>query len=346
MKAALISFSQKGLRLANELAEFLNAEGLETTVAVKSVYAPTSIQTSVHEWTKEQFYHQDALIFVGAAGIAVRAVGPLAKDKRKDAAVLVIDEKGKYCIPILSGHIGGANALAKRISKAFSMEAVLTTATDVENMWAVDVFAVNNGLDIEDMKKAKNISARLLRGERLTYQLDAGVQILGKCPKELSTTFSASQTPQDIYSGIYQSMHRKETLCLIPKVVVLGIGCKKGTPFSAIEQTVNEAILNADVCKEAICAVASIDLKAEEEGIRAYCEKYRLPFLTYSAEELMSVSGDFTASDFVKKTTGVDNVCERSAVCGAFGGRCISKKYARRGVTAAFAVKLWEVNFE
>lgn len=347
MKIALISFSRSGALLSEKIGEFLEKGNDKVTIAIKSAYIEGSIEESVKEWTKKQFPIQDAILFVGAAGIAVRSIGPMVESKCKDPAVLVIDEKGKYCIPILSGHIGGANALAQRLSQTFGMEAVITTATDIQGKWAVDVFATQNHLQIQNMKKAKEISARILAGEKLRYQIEEKIPVKGNCPEEiLIMKESGEKEGPDIYSGIYQYPEWKKTLFLIPKVVILGIGCKKGTDMRVIEQVVEEALQAEHINKVAIKKAASIDLKVKEQGILDYCEKYHLDFQTFPSETLQKIDGAFTASDFVKKITGVDNICERSALCASEGGRLLSKKYAKNGVTVAFAEEKWEVAFE
>lgn len=346
MKIALISFSKSGAELSEKIADYLKPKHHEVVAVVKSAYVEGSMEESVKAWTKMQFQRQDAIIFIGAVGIAVRSIAPMVESKCKDPAILVIDEKGTYCIPILSGHIGGANALAQMISEAFSMEAVITTATDVQGKWAVDVFAVKNHLQIQDMKKAKEISAKILAGEKIRYRIEAPVN--GVQPKELLliTRLEAEEDAPDIYTGIYSHPEWKNTLFLTPKTVLMGIGCKKGTSIDVIEQIVEQAIQEAGICGNAIKAVSSIDLKAKEKGLLDYCEKYHLDFQTYTSEELQAVEGNFTGSKFVKKITGVDNICERSALRASEGGELLSRKHAQNGVTVAFAMKKWEVTFE
>lgn len=347
MKVALISFSRNGAELSEKIADFLSKSAHEVTSAVKSVYVENSIEESAKTWTEKQFHTQDAIIFIGAAGIAVRSIAPMVASKCIDPAVLVIDEKGKYCIPILSGHIGGANALAQIIGEAFSMEAVITTATDVQGKWAVDVFAIKNHLQIKEMKKAKEISARILAGEKVCYCIE-GAQVNGRVPEELFLMEQAEEKEEepDIYTGIYRHPNWTKPLHLIPKVVVAGIGCKKGTSMETIEHVAEQVLEKEGICRDALKMVASIDLKAEEKGLLDYCEKYHLDFQTYGSAELLEVEGEFTGSDFVKKITGVENICERSALRASKGGKLISRKYAQDGVTVAFAVQKWEVTFE
>ena len=132
---------------------------------------------------------------------------------------------------------------------------------------------------------------------------------------------------------------------MIPRAVIVGIGGRKGTPAEKIEKWVNQVLQNHAIPMEAVALVASIDLKKEEPGLRTYCKKWGVPFQTFSREKLEQVEGNFSGSEFVKQITGVDNVCERSAIC-AGGEKILVHKTAQEGVTVAVAVKKWSVNFE
>ena len=136
----------------------------------------------------------------------------------------------------------------------------------------------------------------------------------------------------------------ESALRIIPKIAVLGVGCKLGTTQSAIEQAFSELCEQENLCPEAFGLVCSIDRKAEEPGLLAFCKAHDLPFVTYSAEQLMQAEGAFSASPFVREITGVDNVCERSAVLGS-GGTLFVKKRAGNGVTIAVSAETWEVDF-
>ena len=131
----------------------------------------------------------------------------------------------------------------------------------------------------------------------------------------------------------------------MPKALILGIGCKKGTLAESIERRVTEVFAASGLLPQAVKLVASIDLKKEEPGLCEYCAKHGLPFQTFSKEELEQAEGTFSGSEFVKRTTGVDNVCERSAIC-AGGEKILVHKTAKDGVTVAVAIKKWSVNFE
>lgn len=349
-KAAVICFTENGSRIAGKVKECLCQYGYAATLARKYTGASDSIQEPLSDWTGREFVKQDALIFIGAAGIAVRAIAPYVKTKTEDPAVLVIDEQGIYCIPVLSGHIGGANELAEFISDKLHGIPVITTATDLNGKWAADVFAAKNGLKIQDMKKAKEVSARLLSGESISVYIDRSCgEIQGKPPEGVqlwSEERDEGKPEPDVAVGVFKNPAWKETLYLIPRAVVLGIGCRKGKEEEKIERKIRRVLENSGIFLESVCKVSSIELKKNETGIVELCKKFGWEFETFSAEILGSAEGKFLSSEFVKKITGVDNICERSAVCASEGGHIIAAKQAEDGVTIAAAERRWGVRFE
>ncbi len=350
MKIAVISFTRTGRELAEKVACILKKEGHTVHAAVKGAEFPDSVRCSLSEWAEVHFRQQDALVFVGAAGIAVRAVAPYIRSKTKDAAVLVLDEKGNYCIPVLSGHIGGGNELALIIGKWLPAVPVITTATDIQGKWAVDVFAVKNNLVIRDMEKAKQISAGLLSGKNVLLSVGMdGIVESGTCPDLLKIRYAeeeeSSVRPPDIYVGYDRKDFLEKSLCLIPRVVTAGIGCKRGTDENAIRFAVESTLKKAGIFRESLEKAASIDLKADEKGLTAFCKSSGIPFVTCHADELLKAEGEFSGSEFVKQVTGVDNVCERSALL-ASGGRLVVKKQVHDGITVAIAVRKWGIRFE
>ena len=185
MKIAMISFTGNGRRLERSLAHELEKEGHQVLQAVKCKELESdkdAVKCSAREWTGEQFRTRDVLIFIGAVQIAVRLIASFIGSKTTDPAVLVLDEKGQYCIPILSGHIGGANEMAERIAEMAGALPVITTATDIRGKWAIDVFARKNHLYIEDMQKAKQISAKILE-EWENKELPARIHLFQGLPK-------------------------------------------------------------------------------------------------------------------------------------------------------------------
>ncbi|MBR7074032.1 MAG: cobalamin biosynthesis protein [Oscillospiraceae bacterium] len=310
---ALAAFTERGRELARCLAERLGAT--------------VRMDESLADWTAENFRTREALIFVGAAGIAVRSIAPYIQSKAEDPAVLCVDETGRWVIPILSGHLGGANALARRLAALTGGEAVITTATDLNGLFAVDLWAKAQNMAVLQPERIKNVSAKILRGETIT--IDCPFPITGTAPEHVCLG-----SPGDVLAS-YRA-DKTDALQLVPRVLTLGVGCRRGTGADTLAAALDAFCTERGICPEAIESAASIDLKRDEAGLLSFCESHGWPLRFYAADKLRGTPGDFTASAFVEATTGVDNVCERSAVL-ASGGRLIEKKYARNGVTFALA---------
>lgn len=304
-------------------------------------------QRSLNDWAREMFASMDALIFIGATGIAVRAIAPFVQDKFYDPAVLVMDELGQFCIPLLSGHVGGANELAETISRLIGSQAVITTATDVNHQFAVDVFARKNGLKIADRELAKEISAELLTGRKVGFFTDFlwnGTLPKGLCEGQFCDRNIQITINTDSLKDRSETCSReKDILRLVPPVIILGIGCRKGTPAGHIQAAIHQLLKEQNLHPLSIAAIATIDLKKEEPGLLAAAEVLQIPVICYSSEELAAVPGDFTESAFVKQITGVGNVCERAALKAARerGGYLVCHKTVYDGVTVAAARIPW-----
>ena len=282
-------------------------------------------------------FDRDALIFVGAAGIAVRAIAPHVASKKTDPAVICVDESGQFVVPILSGHIGGANRLARRIASSLKATPVITTATDVNGRFSVDTWATEHHMFISSMALAKRVSAEILTRDIPVFS-DA------EKPDHLAEGLIwANSGPLGIWISPRKRKPFEETLQLIPKVLTVGLGCRRGTSAERISAAVQSVFEAEGLCLEAIRGAASIDLKADEIGLSACCEEWGWPIVYYTAEELRAVPGHFTPSAFVQSTVGVDNVCERAAA--ANGGRVIVHKTAQNGVTVAVSEMKWGINF-
>ena len=293
----------------------------------------------------EHFRAKDLIVSVGSVGICVRHVAPYVKSKVTDPAVIVIDELGEHVIPVLSGHIGGANGISRVLAKALDSEAVITTATDLNQRFTVDEWATRKGMTISSMNMAKDFAASILERD-VPFKSDFPYR--GELPNGLKEISQDDAPLSEDTIGLYITWSTKEpfpmTLRLIPKCLSLGIGCRRGTPRETIEQVVKQTLKDNEIDMRAISSIASIDLKKDEEGLLGFAHRYRIEPEFFSADELKEVQGDFTPSDFVKSITGVDNVCERAALIKA--DRLIVKKTAADGVTVAVAVKDMEVSFE
>lgn len=287
----------------------------------------------------------DAIIFVGATGIAVRAIAPFITGKAVDPAVLVIDEAGRYVISLLSGHLGGANALARTAASLIEAEPVITTATDAESAFAVDTFAKENGFLLTDLRKAKEVSAKVLRGEKLRIYSDIPMERLVQRPARHEAELVPAQDIDraDIVISYRTKLLNQATgIRLIAKRVHVGLGARKGVTQAEVAAAVATCLEDAGIDPRAVVALASIDLKKQEAGILAYSYESGVPFVTYTAEELRTVEGAFAGSSFVQSVTGVANVCERAAAFAA--GRSghaevLVHKTIHGNVTTAVAVE-------
>lgn len=257
------------------------------------------INGSVTDWAGKAFSQYDAIIFVSACGIAVRAIAPHLRGKDTDPAAVVLDERGRRVISLLSGHLGGANALARQVASITGGEAVITTASDVSGVPAIDEWSKERGHVIENLSAAKKITAAALEGEKI------GVAI----------TEELLDAPWPV------------TLWLRPRNLVLGVGCRKGVSFERLKDACEHFLSDSGVSALSIMAVASIDIKKEECGLIELARYLDVPFNTFSARELNGVPGCFTSSKRVREVTGTDNVCERAAVLSSRGFllRCKTK---------------------
>ena len=312
MQKTIVAFSEKG----RELIEKLNKEAVKA--GIEPAHDRSGEDISLQDLAREEFAAGHALIFVGAAGIAVRAVSGCVNDKLTDSPVIVIDDNGTFVIPILSGHAGGANKIAATLAALIDALPVITTSTDVNGEFSPDVFAAENRLTIQDRKGIKTVSAKALEGKSIT------ISVKDFPPEHKTDIIVADDTD------------REYSLLLSPKRYILGVGTRKGKPPEEFESFILSVLDDNGLDVSDIYAIATIDIKEEEEAVRAFSDRYRIPVITFEASLLERAQGDFDSSEFVAETVGVDNVCERAAVLASGGfGQIICKKVKGDGMTAA-----------
>lgn len=380
MKLAIISFTENGIKLSQTVSKSLS--GRKVTLYTKcSRYTAEDLKVqrvkeSLQVWTAQRMAEGDALLFIGACGIAVRAIAPNLTDKLHDVPVLVMDEEGQYVIPILSGHVGGANELARELADLMDARPVITTATDVQKKFAVDLFAKRNHLEIMNKDGIAKVSAKALAGEQLTIAIraqniecyhpkfcevreedftEAENQLLREanmhkqdqeaCGVEqpLRLVPYVKDQPVDIVVSEMQD-NKNALIWLRPRRYVVGMGCRKNKDTEELLAFYQETLEQAMVEPGEVYALASIEKKKDEPGLLAISERMRIPFFTYTAEELNRVGACVHSSEFVKAQVGVDNVCERAAFAGCgVSGWLIYEKHAFDGMTIAIAERNWSV---
>ena len=307
-KIVILAFTINGINLALRISKYFDAE----------IFVPErflneklkKIEGNLSDFVGKIFHEVRAIIFIGACGIAVRSISKHITTKLKDPAIIVTDEKGKFVIPILSGHVGGANELAKKISSLINSIPVITTATDVNNLVSVDEWAIKNNCEIENPEAIKKISGKILEGHEI------GVAV----------------TEQN------QPVPFPVTLILRPKNLILGAGCNRGIDVEEFENAAKNFLESSGVSILSLKALASIDIKSNEPALISFAKNHNIPFITFSASELQSLKGNFTRSEKVLKITGTDNICERACILAAGEGAVLLRsKMIYGGITFALA---------
>ena len=371
----ILFFTDEGKRLA----ERISGEGED---AFQEISYTDGRKESLAGWTKKHFRTGQILLYVGACGIAVRAIAPYVQSKQTDPAVLVADERGRFVISLLSGHLGEANSYAEIVAGLTGGQAVITTATDVNGLFAVDVFAKKNGLILTDFKTAKDFTAKLLKTKKgilvIPKPYRKWITVSGKIPEELAIAGEESEagtnrtevqeahlnpgkesclpqlllSPQAAVHGTDSPLESEGTapllpparLQLIPPCLILGVGLKKGKTEQELLSFIRKVLQANGLLEEAIGQVASIDLKKDEPALWMAAETYGVPLRFFTAEELMQVKGEFSKSAFVQAVTGADNVCERASIA-AGAEEILVPKTAENGLTLAIGVRKMMIRF-
>lgn len=338
MKVSVISFTPNGdllnkrlmgMFVQNESEHYGNSSGL-----IKRT-------DTLKEWTGERFGISDALVFIGAAGIAVRAAAPFIKGKDRDSAVVVVDELGRFVIPVLSGHMGGANEIALKIAEYIGAVPVITTATDINGIWAADTWAIKHDCTVANIENIKFIAGALLRGQKIGFKCDFPIK--GSLPSNVCLDEICECGIAVSLSGDIKPF--KKTLNIIPKCIHIGIGSRKGAEANAIVDLYKEIQKKYSFSDRAVKSIATINIKKDEKAVKEFAKYLGMGLKIFDAEELNNAEGEFLSSDFVKKITGTDNVCERAAALSG-GKKFIVRKTKGCGVTIAAAAEDWSADFE
>ena len=344
MQVHILYFTHTGSVLAAKLARELAREANVTYASGKGC---------CKEWTAEHFRKGNVLVYIGACGIAVRAVAPHIGSKKTDPAVIVIDEKGENVIPILAGHLGGANEWARKIAELTKGKAVLTTATDVNGIFAVDLFAKENQLLIGDLKKAGLFTASLLEEKEASVVIPRKYADVIRFEDGIPAELKVYDLPDEQLAGLHgenavlitpdaePSTNPDAPLRLIPRCVILGMGCRKGKSYEELRGFAEGTLQELGLDREAVCAIASIDVKKEEPGLVSLAADFGVPLLTFNAEQLEKIELEdwiFTESDRVREHVGIGNVCERAAAA-AGAGKIIRGKTAKDGMTICVGMR-------
>lgn len=300
MNIAVVSVTNQG----DEISERLR-EDFKITLFSKNHISDFSLGVI----TKKLMEDFDAIIFISSTGIAVRAIAPYLENKATDPAVIVIDTTGSFVISLVSGHLGGANELTLKVAKCIKALPVITTATDNLGLIAPDIIARDNHLVIDDLKKAKIISSKLVAGRKIAFIDEA---------KEISLPKGYEASTDGVEGLVYvtnkidfkEANLFDESLKLIRRNIVLGIGCKKNFPVVKMRECVLSILKQHNVDSRSIKIVTTVEVKRNEVAILELNDFLKSELSIWSLEEIKKVHHNYIGSDFVEKTIGVRAVCE------------------------------------
>ena len=341
MKIAVIAITKKGAETALKIGYafkadiYIKGDIIDKFILNGDMVLIHPFTTNFKKLIEKVFSLYDGFVFIMACGIVVRSIAPYLKSKTKDPAVVVVDEMGRFSISLISGHIGGANKLAAEVSSVTGGIPVITTATDVNNVIAFDMFAKENNCNIENINCLKYISSELVNGGRVSLYTDCNLR--GILPPNV-TPYKAGEHCKAavvLSNALDIPVIAEKTLFLRPKNLIIGIGCKKGKSRKDIEEAVMDFLKNNRKSILSVRCLASIDLKAEEKGIIEFCNDKKIEFLTYSAEKIRPIEQYFKTSEFVKKVTGIGNVAETCAVLAGDNAKLVCPKKVYEGITLA-----------
>ena len=285
----------------------------------------------------ERFLAGDTVVCIMAAGIVFRLLGPHLGEKGSDPAVIVLDEDGRFVVPLLGGHAAGANLLAAEIADFLGGEAVLTTSSDVQGLTAPDEVARLLGASFAGQSKLRRVTSLLVNGEAVCIEADTDPVIEGyrwvapgesdgACRGRLLVSHEAGTVPDDI-----------PTVRLVIRRVAAGVGCKRGVPSTKIIAAIEAACNKAGIDPLAVGVIASADIKRDEPGLREAAAELGARLEFYSAGELEDLGRP--GSDFVREQAGTPAVCEPAALKAAGGeGQLLAGKAAWGPVTTALAL--------
>ncbi|HWP95271.1 MAG TPA: cobalt-precorrin 5A hydrolase [Syntrophomonadaceae bacterium] len=363
-RLAILSLTEEGSRLGQRLSRRIEDAQL---------YIPSRLQANIEEndqvhyfqhWEEafgQAFDRHSRLVCIMAAGIVVRSLAARMVSKFVDPAVVVMDEKGRHAISLLSGHMGGANQLAREVAAILGGDAVITTATDVQGQPAVDLMAQDMEAGLEPLKNLKGMN-RLLAEKEMVYLYSPWPLIaplrkgftwqewpsqpeIGSDEKYLHIDHPAGRFLEPAVVVTYHTGRLAESPRVIqirPRNLSVGIGCRRGVAWADMEAAFAEVLGRFHIDPAGVRSLATIDMKAREPALERLAEQLEVPILAFTREEIQSLDGSYPSSAWVQENIGVGGVCEPAARLATSQGITLVPKQKSRAVTISVAMeKSW-----
>lgn len=335
---ALYAFSAAGLDLAQRLAGPLDA----VVYAPERLALPGTVPfASLGGLMAQSFPRHQRHVFVGAAGIAVRAIAPHLGGKTSDPAVAVIDLSARFAVSLVSGHAGGANALARELARLTGATAVITTGTDVSGLPGVDELAAAQGMAVENAGAVKAVSAALLEGRpvqlfdpeaRLLGGEDAGGLFVPTHPEAWDADAPGVWCHWCVGGAFAQ------TFRAYPRCLCVGLGSRKGVDERTILAHAEQVFAQRGLALQSVLAVGTASIKRDDPGICAAAAALGPEVVFFEPEALAEVEAA-GQSETVRRRVGTGSVCEAAALLLSGAGELLAPKAKTEGVTCAVALK-------
>jgi cobalt-precorrin 5A hydrolase/precorrin-3B C17-methyltransferase len=360
----ILIFTQHGEALARRIAESFDSPA--KILAPVKAFAGRSSAAGIELYDEPAtqrvgalFRQGHPLVAIASVGLMVRLVAGCIRSKAVDPPVVVVDEAGRFVVPVLSGHLGGANALAERLATHLGAVPVLTTATEALGTLPIDRIAAEAGWRIEDMDGVKAVAHSLVEGEpavviqecgdtawqRQFTPLPASIDLF-TCWEDLAG--EPGQRRSQLYQGgilisdrcipheALQAVAPSWVVCRPPSLVV-GVGAEKDVPPEGLDAAVHEVLVSFGFAADSVSTVATLDRKGAEEGFRAWLAQRGWPVVTYTAAQLAQVQGVPNPSDTVAQAVGTPGVCEPAALLASGNATLVAPKQKCGRVTVAVA---------
>ncbi|AJY76925.1 cobalt-precorrin 5A hydrolase [Paenibacillus beijingensis] len=297
------------------------------------------------------FKQYNGLIIIISLGAVVRMIAPILEDKKKDPAVVVVDDRGEHAISVLSGHLGGANELTRQVAAVLGARPVITTASDVQQTIPVDLFGRSFGWVIESFDKATPVSASVVNEERVAVVQETGesnwwtyekplpdhIRVYTSAGEAMAASFDAALVVTDrLLTAEEEASLLRNGVLYRPKSLVLGIGCNRGTAAEEIERVILDTLHELKLSPKSVRNAATIDLKKDEQGLLDVCAKYNWRLETFSPEQLNAVPLA-NPSETVFKYTGAYGVSEPAARLSSGADGWLLEKRKSGNVTISIA---------
>jgi len=348
---AIVTLTKSGAQLGTALKKKIPAAHLfvPRKLGMKGVRIKPYTQP-LHDLLGELVHNYSGLICIMATGIVVRTITPFLTHKSVDPAVVVLDEKGRFAISLVSGHLGGANELAEQVASLTGGKPVITTATDVHSMPAIDLLAKQLDCSSLNFKMLKGCNYALLHGEKVGIYPDTVKPYLpaeGKPKIRFYKTITRLRASDSAYKIIISNKQvtvdttnkkaQGNIILLTPRNLVVGIGCNRSTSRAEIEDTVKKVLGSAQLSFLAIKKIATVSLKSNEKGLLAFARKHNFDIEFHTPQQLNKVVCPTPPSKNVLNAVGSKGVCEPAALLSAGVKTLLCTKKKTPNVTVAVA---------